>query len=95
MPSLTEEPRIKRAILEHAGGKLHPKEIEERYQQVVAGRELHGTLAKIAAAGGKALYRAVDIRNSAEVASSAASRSARSTVRSAASSMAPECWPTG
>ncbi len=68
LTDLVEEPRIKRAILENAGGKLHPKEIEERYQQVIAGRELKGTFAKIAAAGGKAIYRAVDIRNSAEVA---------------------------
>jgi len=64
---LTEEPRIKRAILEQAGGKLHPREIEERYQQVVAGRELHATLEKIKAAGGSALYRAVDIRDTAAV----------------------------
>ncbi|NJD90016.1 MAG: SDR family NAD(P)-dependent oxidoreductase [Geobacter sp.] len=67
LTGLSEEARIKRAILEHADGKLHPKEIEERYQQVVAGRELHGTLEKITAAGGKVIYRAVDIRNSAEV----------------------------
>jgi len=65
---LTEEPRIKRAILEQAGGKLHPREIEERYQQVVAGRELAATLAKIEAAGGRPLYRAVDIRDTAAVA---------------------------
>ena len=64
---LTEEPRIKRAILEQAGGKLHPREIEERYQQVVAGRELTATLEKIEAAGGRALYRAVDIRDTAAV----------------------------
>ena len=68
LAGLSEEPQIKRAILENAGGKLHPKEIEERYQQVVAGRELQSTFEKIAAAGGKVLYRAVDIRNSAEVA---------------------------
>ena len=66
--NLAEEPRIKRAILEHSGEKLHPKEIEERYQQVVAGRELQGTFEKIVAAGGKVIYRAVDIRNSADVA---------------------------
>jgi NAD(P)-dependent dehydrogenase (short-subunit alcohol dehydrogenase family) len=64
---LTEEPRIKRAILEQAGGKLHPREIEERYQQVVAGRELRATLEKIEEAGGRALYRAVDIRDTAAV----------------------------
>jgi acyl carrier protein/NAD(P)-dependent dehydrogenase (short-subunit alcohol dehydrogenase family) len=67
LAGVTEESRIKRAILENAGGKLHPKEIEERYQQVVAGRELRGTLAKIEAAGGTVLYRAVDIRNGADV----------------------------
>ncbi len=68
LAGLSEEPRIKRAILENAGEKLHPKDIEERYQQVVAGRELQGTFKKIAAVGGKVIYRAVDIRNSAEVA---------------------------
>ena len=44
---------IKRAILEHAGEKLHPREIEERYQPVIAGRELSGTLDKIAVTGGR------------------------------------------
>jgi len=68
LAALTEEPRLKRAILENAGGKLHPKEIEERYQQVIAGRELKGTLERIAADGGKVIYRAVDIRNGDEVA---------------------------
>jgi acyl transferase domain-containing protein/NAD(P)-dependent dehydrogenase (short-subunit alcohol dehydrogenase family) len=67
LAKISEEPRIKRAILENAGGKLHPKEIEERYQQVIAGRELTATLETIAAAGGTVLYRAVDIRNGAEV----------------------------
>jgi len=64
---LTEEPRIKRAILEQAGGKLHPREIEERYQQVVAGRKLSATLDNITQAGGRVLYRAVDIRDTAAV----------------------------
>jgi len=63
----TDESRIKRALLDHANKKLHPKEIEERYQQVIAGRELRATLDRIAAVGGKAIYRPVDIRNSAEV----------------------------
>ncbi|NVN99896.1 MAG: SDR family NAD(P)-dependent oxidoreductase [Geobacteraceae bacterium] len=68
LTGLSEEPKIKRAILENADGKLHPKDIEERYQQVVAGRELRETLDRIAAEGGRALYRTVDIRNSDEVA---------------------------
>jgi acyl transferase domain-containing protein/NAD(P)-dependent dehydrogenase (short-subunit alcohol dehydrogenase family) len=68
LQSLQEEPRIKRAILEQAGGKLHPREIEERFQAVVAGRELRNTLADIEAAGGRAIYRAVDIRDAVAVA---------------------------
>ncbi len=66
--ALSDESTIKRAILEHATEKLHPKEIEERYRSVIAGRELTATLARIAAAGGSALYRAVDIRDSKAVA---------------------------
>ncbi|RII25223.1 MAG: beta-ketoacyl synthase [Geobacter sp.] len=65
--NLTEEPRIKRAILEQAGGKLHPREIEERFRTVISGRELSSTVGRIEAAGGKALYRSVDIRDGAAV----------------------------
>ncbi len=67
LASITDESRIKRALLDNAGKKLHPKEIEERYAQVIAGRELRATLARIAAAGGTAIYRSVDIRNTAAV----------------------------
>lgn len=66
--SLSEEAQIKRAIIEQAGGKLHPRDIEVRYRGVIAGRELRDTLDRIAAAGGKALYRSVDVRDAGEVA---------------------------
>ena len=61
--ALTEEGEIKRAIMQSAVGKLHPREIEERYRAVLASRELRSTLEKIAATGAKAVYRAVDIRD--------------------------------
>jgi len=64
---LTAESDIKRAIMQHATEKLHPKDIEERYQAVAAGRELRATLAAIKAAGGTALYRSVDIRDNGAV----------------------------
>jgi acyl transferase domain-containing protein/NAD(P)-dependent dehydrogenase (short-subunit alcohol dehydrogenase family)/acyl carrier protein len=64
---LKDEAQIKRAIIEHAEGKLHPRDIEERYRGVIAGRELRSTLQRIAAAGGKAVYRSVDIRDAATV----------------------------
>jgi len=61
---LTDESMIKRGILEHATGKLHPREIEEQYRTILAGRELRSTLARVEAAGGQAIYRSVDIRDS-------------------------------
>ncbi|MEI6207136.1 MAG: SDR family NAD(P)-dependent oxidoreductase [Desulfuromonadales bacterium] len=67
LSSLHDESRIKRAILEHAAEKLHPREIEERYRAVVAGRELRTTIARVAQAGGQAIYRSVDIRDTVAV----------------------------
>jgi len=64
LEQLNDESAIKRAILDHATEKMHPKAIEEQYQAILAGRELRTTLARVEAAGGKALYRSVDIRNS-------------------------------
>ncbi|MDD2310205.1 MAG: SDR family NAD(P)-dependent oxidoreductase [Desulfuromonadaceae bacterium] len=64
---LTAESDIKKAILQQSPGKLHPKEIEERYRSVIAGRELKATLAAIESVGGHALYRSVDIRDSGAV----------------------------
>ncbi|WP_136525292.1 type I polyketide synthase [Geomonas ferrireducens] len=63
LAGLTEEAEIKRAIMQNATGKLHPREIEERYRSVVAGRELRATLESIAATGAQAIYRSVDIRD--------------------------------
>jgi acyl transferase domain-containing protein/acyl carrier protein/NAD(P)-dependent dehydrogenase (short-subunit alcohol dehydrogenase family) len=67
LASLQDESQIKRAILEHTAEKLHPREIEERYRAIAAGRELKETLAKVAQAGGRAIYRSVDIRDAAAV----------------------------
>ncbi|NTW80601.1 MAG: SDR family NAD(P)-dependent oxidoreductase [Geobacteraceae bacterium] len=66
---LSGESDIKKAILQQSPGKLHPKDIEERYHAVIAGRELKATLAAIEAIGGHALYRACDIRDNDAVSS--------------------------
>ena len=63
LAAVSGESEIKRAIMQHAVGKLHPREIEEGYRAVLAGRELRSTLASIAATGATAIYRAVDIRD--------------------------------
>jgi acyl transferase domain-containing protein/NAD(P)-dependent dehydrogenase (short-subunit alcohol dehydrogenase family)/acyl carrier protein len=68
LAGLTDEARIKRALIEQAGGKLHPRQIEERFRGVIAGRELRATLERVAAAGGEAIYRSVDIRDTGAVA---------------------------
>ncbi|MGE0920098.1 SDR family NAD(P)-dependent oxidoreductase [Trichlorobacter lovleyi] len=68
LQGITDEAAIKRAILTHATEKLHPREIEERYQATVAGRELRETMAQIQAVGGRSLYCSVDIRDSQAVA---------------------------
>ena len=60
---LSEESEIKRAIMQQAVGKLHPREIEERYRAALAARELRATLEQIATTGATAIYRAVDIRD--------------------------------
>ncbi|MBJ6800868.1 type I polyketide synthase [Geomonas propionica] len=63
LSGITDEAETKRAIMQNATGKLHPREIEERYRSVVAGRELRETLNAIAATGAEAIYRSVDIRD--------------------------------
>ena len=68
LAGVTGESQIKRAILEQATQKLHPREIEERYQAIIAGRELTATLARIAELGGQAVYRSIDIRDAQSVA---------------------------
>ncbi|SKA07052.1 polyketide-type polyunsaturated fatty acid synthase PfaA [Trichlorobacter thiogenes] len=67
LQGMTDEAAIKRAILTHSKEKLHPREIEERYQATVAGRELRETMAQIQAVGGRSLYCSVDIRDSQAV----------------------------
>ncbi len=65
---LNDESAIKRAIMTNSREKLHPREIEERYQACITGRELQDTIAQIRAVGGTALYYTVDIRDARAVA---------------------------
>jgi len=67
LDGLGDESKIKRAILEHATERLHPKAIEEQYRALMAGRELRATLARVEAAGGRAVYCSVDIRDNRAV----------------------------
>nr|WP_246559337.1 type I polyketide synthase [Geoanaerobacter pelophilus] len=67
LSQLGDEAGIKRAILKHAGEKLFPKEVEERYRSIIAGRELKETIARIEASGATVSYRSLDIRDKKEI----------------------------
>jgi NAD(P)-dependent dehydrogenase (short-subunit alcohol dehydrogenase family) len=65
---LTTETEIKRELGARANGDATPRLIGEQYRLVAARREVRRTLDRIEAAGARALYRAVDIRDAATVA---------------------------
>jgi NAD(P)-dependent dehydrogenase (short-subunit alcohol dehydrogenase family)/acyl carrier protein len=68
LANLTSEAEIKRELGSRANGSASLKRIGEQYRLVSAHREIRQTLARIEAAGARAFYRAVDIRDAAAVA---------------------------
>ncbi len=66
--SVTAETEIKHALMANADTPLHPRELNAAYQQVLSGREIRSTIQAIEDAGGRALYRAVDITHADDVA---------------------------
>jgi NAD(P)-dependent dehydrogenase (short-subunit alcohol dehydrogenase family) len=64
---LTDEAAIKRELGRCSDG-ASPRVVGEQYRQVLAGREVRNTLARIEAAGARALYRSVDVRDPQAVA---------------------------
>ncbi len=60
---LAHETEIKRALLTQLNGQATPREMGERYQALTANREILATLARIEAAGARAVYRQVDVRS--------------------------------
>ena len=68
LASLPSESEIKRAIASRANGHATPQLVNEQFRQVSANREILATLQRIEQAGGKAVYRQVDVRDPAAVA---------------------------
>ncbi|MDQ6975621.1 MAG: beta-ketoacyl synthase N-terminal-like domain-containing protein [Mariprofundaceae bacterium] len=62
------ESEIKHALMANADTPHHPRELNAAYQKVKAGREIRATMEAIDLAGGRALYRAVDITHADDVA---------------------------
>ncbi len=65
---LPSENEIKRAIATRANGHATPQLVNEQFRHVSANREILATLRRIEQAGGKAIYRQVDVRDASAVA---------------------------
>ena len=76
LAALEDEAEIKRALASRANGHATPHLIGEQFHAISAGRAVQQTLARIEAAGSKAVYQAVDVRDREAV------RSALDAVRS-------------
>lgn len=67
LASITEEAELKRALLARSNNGRAPKQIEKKYREVIAQREIRQHLEEIRATGATAVYRSVDVRDAAEV----------------------------
>jgi NAD(P)-dependent dehydrogenase (short-subunit alcohol dehydrogenase family)/acyl carrier protein len=65
---LGAEAEIKRALAARANGSANPRQLGEEYRHIAAGREVRQTLARLEAAGARAIYCSVDVRDLAAVA---------------------------
>jgi acyl transferase domain-containing protein/acyl carrier protein/NAD(P)-dependent dehydrogenase (short-subunit alcohol dehydrogenase family) len=60
---LKNEGEIKKALAQRAEEKLAPKDLEARYQQTAANREMLTNIARMERAGATVLYRSVNVRD--------------------------------
>src|SRR5205823_11958194 len=67
LAACSDEVALKRALAAKTAGAT-PRRLDELCKAVFAGREVRRTLDRIAAVGGRALYRSVDVRDVAAVA---------------------------
>jgi NAD(P)-dependent dehydrogenase (short-subunit alcohol dehydrogenase family) len=67
LAALDGEADIKRALAARSDGPATPQRIGEEYRRIAAQRAIVGNLERIAAAGSKAHYRQVDVRDPAAV----------------------------
>ena len=65
---LADEAAIKRALHGRSTGKVVPQALNDEYRRIAANREVLANLRRIEAAGARVLYRSVDVRNEAAVA---------------------------
>jgi len=68
LQSATTDAEIKRLLLANSADRPSPKELKRRCAAVLAQREVRATLAAIERAGGRSVYRTIDVRDGAQVA---------------------------
>ena len=64
LDGLSSEAEIKKAVIANADSLLKPKDVGRKCQEILGNREIQGSLRRIKEAGGQALYRSVDLRDS-------------------------------
>jgi acyl carrier protein/NAD(P)-dependent dehydrogenase (short-subunit alcohol dehydrogenase family) len=67
LANLSAESEIKKAIIDNAGTPLKPVDVQRSFNAIKANGEIRNTIERIDAAGGKALYRSVDLRDAKAV----------------------------
>ena len=67
LAGLEREADIKKALLANVDKELTPRELGQKYKDILANREIRQTLQRIKSAGGQALYRSVDLRDCSAV----------------------------
>ena len=68
LEGLNSEAEIKKAVIANSEEPLKPKDVGRKCQEILGNREIRNTLHRIKTAGGQAIYRSVDLRDSAAVA---------------------------
>jgi acyl carrier protein/NAD(P)-dependent dehydrogenase (short-subunit alcohol dehydrogenase family) len=68
LAGLSAAGEIKKGLIAHADQPLKPREVEERYRQILSNREIAANLRRISEAGGQAIYRSLDLRDGEAVA---------------------------
>jgi acyl transferase domain-containing protein/NAD(P)-dependent dehydrogenase (short-subunit alcohol dehydrogenase family) len=67
LAGITDAAELKRTLLARSRNGRAPKQIEAKYRDVLAQREIRHHLQQIRATGSTAMYRSVDVRNAVEV----------------------------
>jgi acyl transferase domain-containing protein/NAD(P)-dependent dehydrogenase (short-subunit alcohol dehydrogenase family) len=67
LAGITDAAELKRTLLARSRNGRAPKQIEAKYREVLAQREIRRHLQQIRATGSTAMYRSVDVRDAAEV----------------------------